>query len=96
MSSAGAEWCTSSRIEVLVQDVVDDVGDVSRQPDTRPGQVHSLTDTGQARRVGLMSRRPQIPPHEVKPMGAGPGSMYEHEHRDASDTRSSRSRGPRR
>jgi hypothetical protein len=74
-------------VEVFVEDVVDDVGDVGCQPDAWTGQVHTLTDTGQARRVRLMSRRPQLPPHEVKPVGAVPGPMNQHEDRHASDTR---------
>ena len=73
-------------VEVFVEDVVDDVGDVGCQPDAWTGQVHTLTDTGQARRVRLMSRRPQLPPHEVKPVGATPGAMHQHEHRHPGDT----------
>jgi hypothetical protein len=75
-------------VEVFVEDVVDDVGDVGCQPDPRTGQVHTLTDTGQARRVRLMPRRPQLPPHEMKHVGAAPGPMNQHEYRHAGDTTS--------
>ena len=75
-------------VEIFVEHVVDDVGHVRAQADARAGQVHTLADAGQARRVRLVARLPQRSSHEVEAVGAAPRPVHQHERRHAQDTTS--------
>jgi hypothetical protein len=64
--------------QVLVEEVVDDIGDVCRQVDRVAGEVDSLTDTGQARRRDRMAGLPQGRNDPAPAPAAKEAAMHKH------------------
>ena len=68
-------------MKILVQDGVDDVGDVGRQADLRTGEVSALTDTGQAWRENLVARRPERAADLAEAVRAAPRAVNQNKDR---------------
>jgi hypothetical protein len=67
--------------KILVQDGVDDIGDVGRQADLRTREVSALTDTGQAWRENLMTRGPERAPDLAEAVRAAPRAVNQNKDR---------------
>jgi hypothetical protein len=67
--------------KILVEDGVDDIGDVGRQTDLRTREVSALTDTGQAWRENLMTRGPERAPDLAEAVRAAPRAVNQNKDR---------------
>ena len=67
--------------KILVQDGVDDIGDVGRQADLGTGEVSTLTDTCQAWRENLMARCPERAADLAEAVRAAPRAVNQNKDR---------------
>ena len=68
-------------MQILVQDGVDDVGDVGRQAHLRAGEMDALTDTGEARREDFVPGRSERAADLAEPVRASPRPVHQNEDR---------------
>ena len=68
-------------MQILIQDGVDDVGDVGRQAHLRAGEVDALTNAGEARREDLMPGRPERAADLAEAVRAAPRAVHQNEDR---------------
>src|SRR4029077_7993892 len=71
-------------VKILIQDGVDDVGDVGGQAHLRAGEVDALTDTGEARREDLVPGRPERTADLAEAVCAAPRPVHQNEDRHLS------------